>query len=116
LTFSVAYGRGGTRIATITNDRLPTPSDPGASSLRLWDTATLQQVGNALSLPVTIEAARIVGTRNGERLVNGGIDSAVVWDIGPSSWERLACRIANRSLTRAEWDRYLPGRPYDPAC
>jgi hypothetical protein len=28
----------------------------------------------------------------------------------------MACRIANRSLTRAEWDRYLPNRAYHATC
>ena len=27
-----------------------------------------------------------------------------------------ACRVAGRRLTRAEWDEFLPGREYDPAC
>ena len=38
------------------------------------------------------------------------------WDIRPSSWERHACAVAGRTLTRAEWDDALPGRPYAPAC
>ena len=27
----------------------------------------------------------------------------------PSAWLRTACGIVGRDLTRAEWDRYLPG-------
>jgi WD40 repeat protein len=34
----------------------------------------------------------------------------------PSAWLRTACGIAGRDLTRAEWDRYLPGRPYRSTC
>jgi DNA-binding SARP family transcriptional activator/WD40 repeat protein len=34
----------------------------------------------------------------------------------PSSWLRTACGIAGRDLTRAEWDRYLPGRPFEATC
>jgi WD40 repeat protein/class 3 adenylate cyclase len=117
VTTSVAYGRGGTRIATTGITRLPTPSDPGASFVRLWDTASLQPVGDPLPIPGTgAFDPRVVATPDGGRLVQGGSRAAVVLDLDPSRWEDMACRIANRSLTRAEWGRYLPGRAYDPAC
>jgi WD40 repeat protein len=118
LTGSVAYGGGGSRLATISTSRGPTASDPGASSLGLWDAAGLQPVGDAASFPGAPFGTepRVVATPDGRRLVHGVIDSAVVWDLEPSRWEDMACRIANRSLTRAEWERYLPGRAYDPAC
>jgi len=41
---------------------------------------------------------------------------AIDWDIRPSSWERAACSIAGRTLTKDEWAQYLPGRSYSPAC
>jgi hypothetical protein len=39
-----------------------------------------------------------------------------VWDIDPESWKQRACDLANRALSRAEWEEFLPGRPYEPAC
>jgi WD40 repeat protein len=41
-----------------------------------------------------------------------------VWSLpsDPDSWERAACDIAGRSLTRVEWREHIPGRPYHPAC
>ena len=38
------------------------------------------------------------------------------WDIRPESLVRQACQVAGRRLTRAEWQEFLPGRDYDPAC
>jgi WD40 repeat protein len=38
------------------------------------------------------------------------------WDVRPVSWERRACAIAGRTLTRTEWNDALPGREYRPAC
>jgi hypothetical protein len=38
------------------------------------------------------------------------------YPIDPSVWVRAACDIAGRDLTRTEWDRYLPGRPWEPTC
>jgi WD40 repeat protein/tRNA A-37 threonylcarbamoyl transferase component Bud32 len=39
-----------------------------------------------------------------------------VWDVDPASWARRACELAGRTLTHKEWEKFLPGRPYEPAC
>ena len=38
------------------------------------------------------------------------------YPMAPSDWLRAACEVAGRDLTRAEWDRYLPGRSYRATC
>ena len=43
-------------------------------------------------------------------------DWVMSYPMAPSAWLRTACAIAGRDLTRAEWDQYLPGRPYRPTC
>ena len=40
----------------------------------------------------------------------------LLWNADPRTWAMLACRIAGRNLTRAEWRRYLAGRPYQRTC
>ena len=45
-----------------------------------------------------------------------GSGQGAVWDVDPESWERRACALANRTLTRQEWEEFLPGRAYEPAC
>jgi hypothetical protein len=40
----------------------------------------------------------------------------MVWDVNPTSWRARACAVAGRALTRAEWDEFLPGRPYQDVC
>ena len=37
-------------------------------------------------------------------------------DIDPESWKQRAREVANRALRPGEWEQFLPGRPYDPAC
>ena len=87
--------------------------DPYAS---LWDVAT----GDA-----DRPEARRVGSReamidlspDGRRLLmTHGDGKGAVWDVDPESWARRACTLANRTLTREEWEEFLPGRPYEPAC
>ena len=38
------------------------------------------------------------------------------FDLDPTIWERDACTIANRNLTRVEWNQYVPGVPYHKTC
>jgi hypothetical protein len=42
--------------------------------------------------------------------------SLVRVDMNTSHWAARACALAGRALTRDEWARYLPDRPYEPAC
>jgi len=81
----------------------------------LWDVATGTQIGP--SLTAGSRAAMMDLSADGRRLLmtlaNG---EGAVWDVDPESWARRACALANRTLTREEWKRFLPGRPYEPAC
>ena len=90
---------------------------PGAS---LWDVATGTRIGTSLTTGSGTKGSRPAMmdlSSDGRRLLITGADGqGAIWDIDPQSWARRACRIANRTLTRAEWKRFLPGRPYRPAC
>ena len=58
-----------------------------------------------------------VWVRDGTRLLMTNADGrGAVWDVDPESWLRRACTIAHRTLTNEEWQSFLPGRPYEPAC
>jgi WD40 repeat protein len=82
---------------------------------RLWDVASRRPIGGTL--------AGRSGDVVGAGFVHAGRELAVmhdrggyVWDVRPSSWERHACAVAGRTLTRAEWEDALPQREYAPAC
>jgi WD40 repeat protein len=38
------------------------------------------------------------------------------YPLDPEVWLDEACAVVGRDFTRAEWDRYLPGRDYEPTC
>jgi WD40 repeat protein len=86
--------------------------EPAAS---LWDVASGIQIGP----PLTAGDRRtmIDLSADGHQLLEvHGNGKGAVWDVDPESWKRRACDLANRTLTREEWEEFLPGRPYEPAC
>jgi len=84
-------------------------------AVSLWDVATGIQIGP--SLTAGDRAATIDLSSDGRRLLMTAANGeGAVWDIDPKSWARRACALANRTLTRAEWEKFLPDRSYEPAC
>jgi WD40 repeat protein/tRNA A-37 threonylcarbamoyl transferase component Bud32 len=81
----------------------------------LWDVETGTQIGPQLTagdrrtmIDLSSDGAHLL-----EIHANG---KGAVWDVDTESWKRRACDLANRTLTRAEWEEFLPGRTYEPAC
>ena len=106
---ALVFFKGGERFATAS---LTTPQGGSGTNawVDIWDTATLQPVGERLNLPTT-EAGWPANLR-GPKSWSGRI-AAMSWSsTWTNNWQRTACRIAGRNLTRAEWAQYLPGRPY----
>jgi WD40 repeat protein len=102
--------------AAITRDgrTLATGSETGA--VQLWDIRTGQALGAPLP-GVPSHAVTPAFTPDGGHLVAAyDTGRAYLWDIRPASLARHACDVAGRRLTRTEWDEFLPGRDYDPAC
>jgi serine/threonine protein kinase/WD40 repeat protein len=87
----------------------------------LWDVASGARIGKLEDRAEGYSAiAFYTGadfSPDGKRLLMTVQDGrGLVWDVDPESWKRRACDIANRTLTQEEWDQFLPGRPYEPAC
>ncbi|HEX5895699.1 MAG TPA: protein kinase [Thermoleophilaceae bacterium] len=81
----------------------------------LWDVGTGVRIGPTLT--AGSRRAEIDMSPNGRRLLLTHADGrGAVWDVDPESWTRRACTLANRTLTREEWEEFLPGRSYEPAC
>jgi Tol biopolymer transport system component len=102
--------------ASITRDSrtLATGSETGA--VQLWDIRTGQALGAPLP-GVSSSAVVPAFTPDGGHLVaTYATGRAYLWDIRPASLAKHACEVAGRRLTRAEWEAFLSGRAYDPAC
>jgi WD40 repeat protein len=85
-------------------------------TVRLFDLPSQQPLGAPLPA-VPNHAAMPMFTSDGAYLlVVADTGAAYRWDVRPATWERQACAVAGRTLTRAEWAEALGGRPYAPAC
>jgi WD40 repeat protein len=81
----------------------------------LWDVATGARIGPTLT--AGSRRADIDFSPDGRELLMAAADGrGALWDVDPVSWAQRACRLANRTLTPEEWEEFLPGRPYEPAC
>ena len=81
----------------------------------LWDVATGVRIGPTLTSGS--RRAEIDLSPDGRRLLLTHADGrGAIWDVDPESWARRACTLANRTLTLEEWEDFLPGRAYEPAC
>jgi WD40 repeat protein len=81
----------------------------------IWDTRTFRQVAGQLPLDVNAIDARARFAPDGRLVVATG-STLRAFTVDPKEWLARACREAGRTLTRAEFEEVLPGRPYTPAC
>jgi WD40 repeat protein len=85
-------------------------------SARLYDASSRQEIGSPLQGPGN-ESNSAVFSPDGRRVFvayRGGL--GFVWNVTLGAWREHACTVAGRNLTRAEWERYLPERPYELVC
>lgn len=80
----------------------------------LLDLRSRKPLGNAFP---NEQAAITVPTfePNGDLFINY-LSSGEEWPMDLRTWERFACQVAGRDLTRAEWKDVLPDRPYHHVC
>jgi WD40 repeat protein/DNA-binding SARP family transcriptional activator len=84
--------------------------------IRLWDLASRRPIGTPLPGPENINAVAFFAP-DGKHVFAVFRDGlGYRWDVRATSWDRQACQIAARRLTRVEWNEALPGRTYAPAC
>ena len=80
----------------------------------LWDVESRKRLGTSFAVETgSIPVARFAP--NGDLVIDNLADTAV-WPTGLRAWERFACHVADRDLTRGEWSQLLPNRPYRSIC
>jgi len=85
-------------------------------TVRLWDIDTGVEVG----LPLIGHddwVNDLVFVDHGTRLISGGQDGTlIIWDTNLTTLSQRACEIANRNLSKQEWQRFVPDEPFRMSC
>jgi WD40 repeat protein len=103
---AVAFDPSGTMLVTAGDD----------SSVRLIDVATRTEIGQAFP-GIAGPPAFAAFTPDGSHIIAGNVANHLYeWDVDPTDWAAHACEVAGRNFTPAEWNAYLPGRPYQAVC
>ncbi|MFC6083828.1 caspase, EACC1-associated type [Sphaerisporangium aureirubrum] len=86
-------------------------------TVRLWDIPTRGQIGMPLESPAGEVESLAVGP-DGRRLATAGGGGLRLWDLPPLPAAPFAevCSMAGGSLTRQEWQVYLPDEPFQRVC
>jgi hypothetical protein len=58
----------------------------------------------------------VVGLAQDQRASNSGLLRWFRFKASPSELAKTACELAGADITRAQWRRYLGGRPYRQIC
>jgi hypothetical protein len=108
LSFSTAFSSEARRSAARSSPSRSAPA-PGAHR------ATAKQIG--ANLPNADNEWTPAHVVTGDLVYSvSGVGKLWQWDLDATRWAEQACLVANRSLTQAEWELFLPDLEYDPAC
>ena len=90
-------------------------ADEFRTTIVLWD---VDRAMPRVALEARATVTSLAFTGNGTQLLSGHSDGYVMqWDVEIAQWPRRACEIANRNLTREEWQAAVgESLPYRPVC
>jgi WD40 repeat protein len=86
-------------------------------SLTVLDAQTLQVAVADLPIPTRAPIDGFaVAAGQGHQLLVGTRTVLASIEMDPEVWKATACEVVGRTFTTDEWQRFLPSRPYAPAC
>jgi WD40 repeat protein/transcriptional regulator with XRE-family HTH domain len=106
--YSVAFSHGGRTLAAGNTD----------GSVWLWNLTSPAQPHLIATLTgPTGHVYSVALSPSGHTLAAADSSGKVwLWDTGANDASNTICGMAGQPLSRAEWQTYIPGRPYAPPC
>jgi WD40 repeat protein len=80
----------------------------------VWDLRTRTRLGESFAAVKGLIPA--VAFKPDGRLIVGELVSAIEWPLDRPTLQRVACQVAGRDMTRAEWEDVLPNQPRRRIC
>jgi WD40 repeat protein len=111
IIWQVAFSPDGQTLATASED----------GTAKRWQVSGGAQLGSELSAHEG-ELYGLAFSPDGRTLGTVGANGAVrLWDLRfhewqPTEWQAAGCRLIRRNLSLTEWQRFLPGIPYQRTC
>lgn len=84
-------------------------------NISLWDLDTRRPIGILRASEHSISAITVDSDQQ-QVIVADDLGNIRAWQFSGSKLQAIACRMANRVLTKEEWNHFLPGEQYSPAC
>jgi WD40 repeat protein len=116
-----AVGAHQNPVAVSADSSMVASASGGEDTVTLWDAATGTQIGvlpspNPASTSNTISG--LAFSPSGQTLaVTTTAGTLSLWNLDPQRWVGMACDIAGRDLTPAEWQEFIsPAEPYQRTC
>jgi len=113
----IAGDGGNAAVAFSPNGELLATADADGT-VRLWDVATQQQIGPAMTPSAAGGVNAVAFSPNGQLLATADGDGTVqLLDVAfPRDLAHAVCAIAGRYLAPREWSIYARGEPYQKVC
>lgn len=106
--YSLTFDPTGGTLATGSTD----------NTVWLWDVSTPSAPRRLATLTGPTQGVLTVAfAPDGRTLAAGGHDRSVrLWTTDPETLASWICSAAGEPISRSEWEKYVPGRPYLPPC
>ena len=109
---------GGVASLALSHDGRILVTGASDGTIQLWDVPSRQPIGQPLTGHQDVVGALAIDPSGSLLASRGGGENTapLLWQVGLPAWQAIACRIARRNLSLAEWAQFLGSEEYRKTC